>query len=151
MRVHAALVTAFILAGGHSALADPLRADPGACGTDPNAGPPAASCATQAQAPKAVIILVPSPALLGDVLGARGPDPHAHELREIALAASIGDLEKVELAAHRLRKFGVTREAVREVIDQAQLHTASMRPANKRFFVPDRGLPEVEAGWENSQ
>ena len=152
MRIHTALISAFILAGSTSLLADPLHTEALACGTDQQGTDSIARCTAEAQqTPHGVLILAPDPAMLGDITGGRGPDTHARELREMAVAAAIGNDDRVLIGARQLHKFGVTREAVREVIDQAQLHTGSVKTANRRFFVVGPELPAVEPGWENSQ
>ncbi len=154
MRIHAALISAFILAGSTSLLADPLHTEALACGADQQGTESIARCTMPAEAqqtPQSVIIFVPDPAMLGDITGARGPDTHARELREMAVAAAIGNDDRVLISARQLHKFGVTRDAVREAIDQAQLHAGSLKTANRRFFVVQPELPAVEPGWENSQ
>jgi alkylhydroperoxidase/carboxymuconolactone decarboxylase family protein YurZ len=155
MRFKAALVTASILAWATSAQADPLHSEAGACNTDARDAAYQTTCPPQAQAPtevQHVLILTPAPAMLGDITGARGPDPNARELREIAVAAAIGNDEKVLIASRSLHKFGVSREAVQEAISQVQLHTGSLRAANRRFFVLEGDRrPDPEQGWENSQ
>jgi hypothetical protein len=154
MRIHAALVTALIVAGIPLALADPLNPDASACNATPAESSSFADCAAQASVPetgRSVVILMPGTAILGDVLGARGPDPHSRELREIAVATATGNIEKAEIITRELHQFGVSRETVREFVDQAQLHTGSTRPAKRRFFVSPSDLHDIEPGWENSQ
>jgi hypothetical protein len=150
----AALATVFILAGGYPALGDPLRTDAAPCAADPQRIQSEAACPVQMQdqqRTKTVMILPPGPGLPGDIHGGRGPDPHARELREIAMAASVGNLETSLIDARELYKFGVTREAVQDALDQAQMHTGNLRAAKRRFFVIEQEQSGSEPGWENSQ
>jgi hypothetical protein len=151
---NAALVTVIILASGYPALGDPLRTDAAPCAADPQRIQSEAACPAQTQdvqRAKTVMILPPVPGLPGDIHGGRGPDPHARELREIAMAASVGNLEKSLIGTRELHDVGVTREAVQDAIDQAQMHTGNLRAAKRRFFVIEQAQPGGEPGWENSQ
>lgn len=58
---------------------------------------------------------------MGDVDG-RGPNPHARDLTNIAVSASIGDRDAVEIASSQLRQFGVTREEIQDAIERTRLH-----------------------------
>jgi Carboxymuconolactone decarboxylase family len=59
---------------------------------------------------------------MGDFGGARGPDPHARDLTNIAVSASLGDRDAMEIASSRLRQFGVTREQIQDAIERTRLH-----------------------------
>ena len=59
---------------------------------------------------------------MADVDGGRGPNPHARDLRNIAVAASVGDRDAVEIASSQLRQFGVTREEIQDAIERTRLH-----------------------------
>lgn len=153
MRLHM-FATALIIAGAVPAFADPSQGPAGACRADETPAAATDICAGAASvqhAPRAMVILLPEYGALGDIHGARGPDPHARELREIALAASIGNHEKALIGARAVRKFGVTAEAVQDAVDQAQVHTGSQRVAKRRFFVIEHEQSGGEPGWENSQ
>ncbi len=109
--------------------ADPLRTD---CCVNEDVRAerayPAQACgpATQ-QLPQALNILprdLPRD-LPGDIFGGRGPYQHARELRALALYASIGNRDAVEILSRRLRKFGVTRVEIQDAIDGAKLHPSS--------------------------
>jgi hypothetical protein len=59
---------------------------------------------------------------MGDVNGGRGPNPHGRDLINIAVSASVGDRDAVEIASSQLRQFGVTREEIQEAIERTRLH-----------------------------
>jgi hypothetical protein len=63
---------------------------------------------------------------LGDIIGGRGPNPHLRELAAIAIHTSTGNRDAAEILSRRLRKFGITREAVQNVIDATKLHAGSL-------------------------
>jgi hypothetical protein len=85
------------------------------------------SCATIARgepgrAPQVMLAPLAFGQQLSEVEDGRGADPHARELANIAVSASIGNRDAVEIASSQLRKFGVTREEIQDALERTKLH-----------------------------
>lgn len=57
-----------------------------------------------------------------DAEDGRGPDSHAKDLMQVAVSASIGNRDAVEIASSRLRKFGVRTDQIQDAIERTKLH-----------------------------
>ncbi len=55
---------------------------------------------------------------IGDIKGGSGHAGNGWELLHIAIYASVGNRDAVEISSNRLRKFGLTREAMQDAIDR---------------------------------
>ena len=88
--------------------------------------------------------LLPTPDPLGDITGARGPNPHALLIAQYAVYASIGNRDGMQVISDQLRQFGVTREELADFADHATLHTGSPRQ-------PSRTVLQMEQAWKLSQ
>jgi alkylhydroperoxidase/carboxymuconolactone decarboxylase family protein YurZ len=130
MRVKACLFGLLALALGGPLAADPLCVDRCDCG-DAQLNPlhqshVGATAIPQPQQGTAVLLAGPGPNAIGDIVGGRGPDAHTAELRAIAVYASVGNRDAVEILSRRLRKFGVTAADIQDAIDQIKLHAGSV-------------------------
>jgi hypothetical protein len=67
-----------------------------------------------------VFVLPPS---VDDIRVGRGPNTNARALQLIAIYASIGNREGVEILAAQLRTQGVSAETINEVMTWAKLHS----------------------------
>jgi hypothetical protein len=72
--------------------------------------------------PVDTLALSPAPETAGDVLGGRGPNPHARELRDIAIYESIGNRDGAEMVAAQLRQFGISHQAIQRSVDRIKVH-----------------------------
>ena len=153
MLARSALVLAVLYAFGQSVTAVPAKAEEPAAeitSAIPKSEAPAARIAGGARTK--ALLLRPDPAAPGDILGARGPGEHARELRQIAIATSLGnDGEAARLKAE-LHQFGVSREAVQDYLDRAMVHGDGSHAARKVRPMPmaPEIMPEA-TGWEASQ
>lgn len=68
----------------------------------------------------------------GDIVNGRGPNAYARELQQIAFSLSIGDWNAVTIASSRLRKFGVTKDRLRDAMDRINVHTPG--PMGNGFY-----------------
>jgi hypothetical protein len=68
-----------------------------------------------------------------DVLAARGPEPYAGVLRQIAIYNAIGNHEGAEMLTSQLRALGVSSERIREAVTWL------------RVDAPHPGAPAVNA------
>jgi len=78
----------------------------------------------------------------------RGPDANARALQLIAIYASVGNREGVEILAAQLRAQGVSAEARNEAVTWTKLHGSSeQRPTNaaKRLAPDPDELAMIEA------
>ncbi len=82
----------------------------------------------------------------GDVLGGRGPNPHARELRNIAIYESIGNRDGVAMLSDQLHQFGVTRQTIQRVVDHTRLHDGT--PIGLPAFGPE---VRADAGLDRTQ
>lgn len=98
-----------------------------------------------------VLALQPNVAAPGDIVGGHGPSVHSRELREIALAADLGDNDRVDMLTKQVRKFGVTREAIQHYQDRVRLHGDGSRtlPQSQQFG-SSQAAPE-RAVWDMTQ
>ncbi len=109
--------------------ADPLRID--CCANNDvqaERSHPAQPCEPATQQLPQVLNILPRDLprdLPADIFGGRGPREHVRELRALAVYASIGNRDAVEILSRHLRKFGVTRAEIQDAIDAAQLHPSS--------------------------
>ena len=139
-------IFALILAANPADAADRLALQncdlAGAHATEPTArercGPESQGGALQSYA------LLPTPDPLGDITGARGPNPHALLIAQYAVYASIGNRDGMQVISDQLRQFGVTREELADFADHATLHTGSPRQ-------PSRTVSRMEQAWKLSQ
>ena len=81
----------------------------------------------------------------GDVLGGRGPNPHARELRKIAVYESIGNEDGAAMLSDQLHQFGVTRQTIQRVVDHTKLHDSA--PIGLPAFGPE---VRADAGLDTS-
>jgi len=93
---------------------------------------------------------VPPAIALGDIPAGRGPGVHARLLRQIAVYASVGNRDGVEILTARLRALGVSAETVSEAVTWTKLHDAPQesRPA---AAPRDRKALPIQTGWEMSR
>jgi alkylhydroperoxidase/carboxymuconolactone decarboxylase family protein YurZ len=92
--------------------------------------------------------LHPGQSAAGDIVGARGPNPHARELTQIAIYASVGNADGVAMLTSQLRERGVSREAIRRAINQTNVHgDAFVAPAPRL----GRSSSHADAGWQATQ
>ena len=152
-----ALVALTILAAGQSLTLARVNAEPGmskptpavtAMAVIPN---PDGTDRVGAQAAPQVPIglaMVPSASGLGDIFGARGPNPHGREIKQIAIYESIGNEDGVAMLKDELHHFGVSPQALQRSTDFLKIHEGS--PVKKlRTFQSSNA--HVDAGWEASQ
>ena len=111
-----------------------------------------ASPAASQPAPMASDILVtrPAPDVPGDVLAGRGPNPHARELRDIAIYNSIDNQDGVAMLSAQLHQFGVSRQTIQRAIDQTNVHATSPAHSGVRAS-QDHAETHADAGWQASQ
>lgn len=123
MFVKAALLITLVVATSLPLTAGPHTAKNcervSAYATQPPTGGP---CAARQEVPP-VQILVPLPEPLGDIVNGRGPDLHRRALEQFATYAAIGNRDGMEIISGQLRKFGITRDELQEVVDRAKLHS----------------------------
>ena len=113
--------------------------------------PLASSTASQPESkPVDTLAMQPAPGVPGDVFGARGPNPHARELRDIAIYNSIGNEDGVAMLSAQLHQFGVTKQAIQRSIDQTNVHAPAPAPAGMRASMDHPGA-HADAGWQASQ
>jgi hypothetical protein len=74
----------------------------------------------------------PNPAMLSqpreagsDILAGRGPNPHAREIRAIAVYEAIGNRAGAEMLAGDLHEFGITRREIDHSVARAKVHATS--------------------------
>jgi hypothetical protein len=115
------------------ALSQPLAADPPraqGCARDDmqtERPPLPQACAREMRWPQHtpdILLIRPGPAPLGDVLGARGSQLHARQLTSIAIYASVGNRDAVEILSRQLRRFGVRRADIEDAIEATKLHAS---------------------------
>jgi hypothetical protein len=89
-------------------------------------------CAPYLQRPDAPqrMTLPPPSGGPGDVVNGRGPWLHGGELRQIAIYLAMGNHEAAAIAMSRLKKFGVTRDMLRNALDRVKLHTMRGQQTN---------------------
>lgn len=129
MVVRAAILIALLQMAGQTPAAGPLRIDAGCVAGQsqtPLAGGTYAPSAEEQQSAIALAGPAFTPGPLGDILGALGPNPHARELAQIALAAGADNRDAVQMISSRIRKFGVTSAEIQDAIDQTQLHAGGL-------------------------
>jgi hypothetical protein len=90
----------------------------------------------------------PAPGVPGDVVGGRGPNPHASELRAIAIYQSVGNQTGAEMLIAELRQSGVSRQSIQRSVDQIKVHREA--PVAKPTF-GSLGENHADAGWRASQ
>ena len=96
------------------------------------------------------LVMRPAPDVPGDVLAARGPNPHARELRDIAIYNSIGNQDGVAMLSAQLHQFGVSRQTIQRAIDQTNVHETSPAHSGTRASMDHPGA-HADAGWQASQ
>ena len=98
------------------------------------------------------LVLQPNPAIPGDIVGGRGPNAHLRELHDIAVAADLGNNDRVDMLTKQARQFGVTREAIQRYQDGVRLH-GDGRPAAPQAeqFGQYKAASPREAAWEAGQ
>lgn len=67
----------------------------------------------------AAVITPPS---ADDILAGKGPPANAHMLRQIAIYASIGNRDGVEILSQQLRLIGVSKDIIDEALTWAEVH-----------------------------
>lgn len=72
-----------------------------------------------------ILVLAPDP--LGDILNARGPEPHAAAIARFTAYAAIGNNDGAQIISGQLRAFGVAQDQLRDIADRAALH-AGLNP-----------------------
>ncbi len=127
MLLRAALLTTFVLAAALPLAAGPHTLRPCEHGLAHAArlhteDPCGQGGQTQQNLPP-IQILVPVPEPLGDIVNGRGPDQHTRELEQFAVYAAIGNRDGMEILSGQLRKFGITRDELQEVVDRSKLHS----------------------------
>lgn len=90
------------------------------------------------------LVMRPSAGSPTDIVGGRGPNPHARELRDIAIYEAIGNRDGAEILTSQLKEFGVTRQTIQRSIDRTNVHAGVSRANHGP-------AAEIEAGWEASQ
>ena len=90
----------------------------------------------------------PAPIILGfgldalaDITGGHADPGRRSQLLQIAIYASLGNREAMEIAMNRLRKFGLTREAVQEAIDWAKLDVGIIKRTDAAATSPPGATP----------
>lgn len=134
------------------ALSVPLHSEPLAphgCGASPEQGPSAESgaCRPELALQGAESVLAPPDT---DIRAGRGPDIHARVLQLIAIYASVGNHEGVEILTAQLRVLGVSPETISEATTWARLHRSPTRHRPAIAF-EHRNAPPVEPEWDASQ
>jgi hypothetical protein len=98
------------------------------------------------------LVLQPNPAAPGDIVGARGPNPNSRDLHDIAVAADLGNYDRVDALTKQVRKFGVSREAIQHYQDRVRLHGDGRQVSPEaQQFGNSEADPTREAAWEASQ
>jgi hypothetical protein len=93
-------------------------------------------------------VLHPGQGSAGDILGAHGPNPHARELTQIAIYASIGNTDGVAMLTGELRARGVSGDTIRHAINRIDVHGgAFLAPMPRR----ERSASQADAGWQATQ
>jgi hypothetical protein len=134
------------------ALSVPLRSEPlspDGCGVSLEQRPPAEPGVCRPELPPqgTESVLAPPPDM--DDIRA-DPDIHARALHFIAIYASVGNREGVEILTAMLRALGVSADRISEAVTWATLHRSSSRDSSVGAFA-HRKAPPVESGWEASQ
>ena len=109
MLVRAAIVMASMFMAGQTLAADTMK---------PASVDSAAAVHAQTRSAAQVVIAPPGFGQLTDQASAL----HAQELKRIAVYASTGNRDGVEILSGQLHQFGVTREEVQDAIDGTHLH-----------------------------
>jgi hypothetical protein len=149
MMIKAMLFAALIGAASVPLAADPLRPFDQASADATVTLPPVPSGTREpARSEADLLVMYPAPNVPGDVVGGRGPNPHARELREIAIYTDIGNRDGAEILIGQLHQFGVTRQTIQRSIDGMHLHGSAPGAATARQIGNEQ---RVEAGWETSQ
>jgi hypothetical protein len=94
------------------------------------------------------LAMAPSATGLGDIFGARGPNPHGREIKQIAIYESIGNEDGAAMLKDELHQFGVSPQALQRSTDFLKIHEGS--PV-KKLRTYQSSNAHVEAGWEASQ
>lgn len=127
-------------ADGRNPAAPIATTDPDITGALP--APAAANAAPDAS------VFHPGRGSAGDIVGARGPNPHARELTQIAIYASIGNTDGVAMLTSQLRARGVSHETIRRAVNRINVH-------GEGFTAPmpgrDRKSSRADAGWQATQ
>lgn len=71
-----------------------------------------------------VLVLRPAPDVPGDIVGARGPNPHAREYRDIAVYKSVGNEVGVAMITDELRASGVSKQTIARNVEQTKVHSS---------------------------
>ena len=95
-----------------------------------------------------ILVLRPASDVPGDIVGARGPDPHARELNAIAIYGATGNRDGAEILAAELAQFGIGRDDVQRSVEWVHVHGHSGRPATVKATGSER---HAEIDWEASQ
>ena len=134
------------------ALSVPLRSEPlspDGCGVSLEQRPPAEPGVCRPELPPqgTESVLAPPPDM--DDIRA-DPDIHARVLQFIAIYASVGNREGVEILTAMLRTLGVSTDRISEAVTCATLHRSPSgdRPAGA---LAHRNAPPVEPEWEATQ
>jgi hypothetical protein len=143
MMTKAAVLAALIAA----AASQPLLADPA---YDPvaNYSVAAPSDSPTAPVPETTLVMRPGRDVPGDIVGGRGPNPHARELNSIAVYDAIGNRDGAEMLAAELAGFGIKRRDVQGSVQWKDLHGHSGGVAPTAAAGRDH---HAEMGWEASQ
>jgi hypothetical protein len=153
MSIKAALITALSLMMAQPVAAGPSRAQQGAHGQPSRltAADPFVTAALPVARPlPAPEVVFPNPVHVAadDIVGGRGPSPHARALADIAVYASIGNMDGVAMLSGQLRAQGVSRDTIRAALDRINVHGDAFHPATIRHRADAR---QAQAGWEASQ
>ena len=60
-----------------------------------------------------------------DIVAGRGPNPHAREIRRIAVYESLGNQDGVAMTVSSLQEFGITRQAIDHSVSRTRVHATS--------------------------
>lgn len=112
------IIVATILLISQLAHAEPCRPD--CCGASPLQ--PSHSDGSAFRPPLPFPQIVPT---ARDITAGRGTAPHARLLRQIAIHASVGNRESVEILTAHLRALGVSAEIVTDAVTWTKLHGSS--------------------------
>jgi hypothetical protein len=149
MLIRATLFTALVFAASMPLAADPLQlADQGCVDATQVMASVPSKTPEPARAGVGVLVLQPSVNAPGDILGGRGSNPHARELRQIAIYSEIGNRDGAEMLIGELHQFGVTRQTIQRAIDGTKLHGGAPRPMQVMQIENEQ---KAAAGWEASQ
>lgn len=104
---------------------------------------------------KAAVTAIPDATVLhpglgpaGDIVGAYGPNPHARELTQIAIYASVGNTDGVAMLTSELRSQGVTKETMRRAINRINVHGDVFVVSPPRHA---RNTSQADPGFQVSQ